>query len=194
MPSSCGEIHKGAVAPVPIVGVDAEVVADDEILPTVTVEVGMADGLGPAGVGDTAARRHVLESEPSSISEQPIRQCVFIVPGQGREHSARIVAEHPDIDIEESVAVIVERGRRSRHQPIATETRCLRHVLEPTATQVAVEPDGIVHIGDQDVRQTVVVEVAQDGLPRFPRKTVLVPHPLKTRPRGWHRGTDRCRR
>ena len=76
----------------------------------------------------------------------------------------KVVAEVADVDVEKAVGIEVENRHRSRDEPIASEPRALRRVLEARRADVPVEAMIVVHVGDQDVLAPVVVEVRDDRI------------------------------
>ncbi len=96
--------------------------------------------------------------------------------------AAQVIPQAAHVEVEQAIAVEIEDGRRPAHETLPAEPRALGHVLEAQVAPPPVEAVSVVHVGDQDVLEAVVVEVGDDRLARLPERAVgpprLNPHPF----------------
>src|SRR5205807_1952563 len=145
----------------------AEIVAADQVFPSVAVEIDVIDGLGPAGVVDAAAGGDILEDEVAFVAKELIGKAVHVAARERRQDAVDVVAEVADVEVEESVFVEVEGGGGTADESFAAEVRAGGDVLELGVTQILVETVIVVGVGDEDVRETVIVKVGDDWLARL---------------------------
>ena len=168
-----GNVGERSIAIVPIPGVDAEVVSDDEVLPAVGVEVDGGHGLGPAGVLRAGSGGDVRELEAPLVPEQLVRRRVRVDAREVRSDSVDVVAVVRQVDVEQAVTIEVEDGRRGTDESLPSEPRFVRDVGEAPVTVAPVKAVIGVHVGDQDVLVAIVVEVGDDWLAWLARLSVL---------------------
>src|SRR5207244_1194097 len=107
-----GDVFELPVAEIAVPGVDAEVVAADERLAAVAVEVEVPDRLRPSDVLHAAAGADVFEDEVALVAEQLVGKGVAVAARERRQDAVNVVAEVADVEVELAVAVEVEgRGR-----------------------------------------------------------------------------------
>ena len=148
--------------------VAAEVVGDIEVLVAVAVVVEMGECLGPPGVAGTGVDLFEAKGRPTAVDVEPVWHAVLRVgcdPGRG---AVEIVAEVADVEIEQAVAIDVDRGRRATDVALALETGRGGDVMESSVSIVDQEPVAVTRVGDEEVGVGVVVEVGQQGHSGFP--------------------------
>ena len=98
----------------------------------------MRNGLGPALVAGTALLGDVLELHPAQVAEEAVGERRMVVPVLGGKGAFQIVAEIADVDIQQRIAIVIERGGRAAHQAEAAQARHRGDILEAATSQVAV--------------------------------------------------------
>ena len=166
-PQRGGPVFKSPVAEIPEEGVSSKVVGDDDVLPTVLVEVCVRDGLCPPGIGEVGAVGDLLESQPAEIAEELVGQCVGVVAVHAGRMVEQVVPEVADVDVQQTIAVEIEHRGRTSDELFAAEPGAAGDVLEAVPVKVLVQAMGGVGARDQDVLQAVVVEIDDQRLTRF---------------------------
>ena len=168
------DLLEGAVAPVAVEPVEALVIADIEIGPTVVVEVGK-DGLEtpPRAVRQPRALGDLGEPAAAVVLEKQIL-LGRVVGGRGHgggpsSHLGPLGHPVPrkidiagNIEIEVAVEVEVGECRPVGDAVDPAQAGAGAGVLEAAITQVP-EQDDLVEAGDQQVEPAVTVEVRPDG-------------------------------
>ena len=165
-----GGLPERAVAVVDPEEVPRHVVGDVHVLPAVAVQVCTQDTqAGPGHVCDAAVRRHVAEPAVTQVAiefvrgrRHPLRSAVIRATGEvvavGRTGVEDVVG---DVEVEPSVAVVVEETRRHRPHLVVDAGR-FGDVGERGVTVVAPEPIAL-EIGQVEIQVAVVVVIADDA-------------------------------